>query len=147
MNTVPEAIIEVDPDVPIIRITRDFRTTPAQLLRAHVDPELFVKWIGPDGMGSRIDYWDARTGGSWRYLTSWNGEEFGFRGTFHEVREDLIVQTFAFEAAWRSVSTRATPSSTRCSRVASARNNPPRGGDGHFLDPTVPATAATSLSG
>ena len=45
-----QATIEADPDLPIIRITRDFDATPAQLLRAHTDPELFARWVGPDGM-------------------------------------------------------------------------------------------------
>ena len=41
----PEATIEADKEVPIIRITRDFRGTPAQLMKAHTDPELFVRWV------------------------------------------------------------------------------------------------------
>ncbi|WP_035855494.1 SRPBCC family protein [Cryptosporangium arvum] len=89
--------IEADPALPIIRITRDFRATPAQLLRAHTDPELFVRWVGPDSLANRIDYWDARTGGSWRFVSSRDGEEFAFHGSFHEIRPDRIVQTFTWE--------------------------------------------------
>ncbi len=48
MSTVTEARIEADPTVPVIHITRDFAGTPEQLLRAHTDPELFVRWVGPD---------------------------------------------------------------------------------------------------
>ena len=33
------AEIEADPALPIIRITRDFAATPAQLHRAHTDPD------------------------------------------------------------------------------------------------------------
>jgi len=32
-----QATIEADTTVPIIRITRDFDATPAQLMRAHTD--------------------------------------------------------------------------------------------------------------
>ena len=70
MSTMTEARIEADPTVPVIRITREFAATPEQLFRAHTDPELFVRWVGPDGMRSRIDHWDARTGGSWRYVAT-----------------------------------------------------------------------------
>jgi uncharacterized protein YndB with AHSA1/START domain len=91
------AQIEADPTVPIIRITRDFDATPAQLLRAHTDPELFVRWVGPDGMTTTVDRWDASTGGSWRYVTAGDGTEFAFHGSFHEVRRDRIVQTFTWE--------------------------------------------------
>ena len=89
--------VEADPTIPIIRITRDFRTTPERLLRAHTDPELFAQWVGPNGMQTRIDHWDARTGGSFRFLSIRDGLEFGFHGCFHEIRPDRIVQTFTFE--------------------------------------------------
>jgi uncharacterized protein YndB with AHSA1/START domain len=89
--------IEADPTVPIIRITRDFQATPEQLFRAHTDPELFRQWVGPNATRTRIDHWDARTGGSFRFLSIHDGEEYGFRGCFHEVRPDRIVQTFTFE--------------------------------------------------
>jgi uncharacterized protein YndB with AHSA1/START domain len=89
--------VEADPTVPIIRITRDFRATPGRLLRAHTDPELFARWIGPDTLQTRIEHWDARTGGSFRYVSVRDGAEYGFRGCFHEIRPDRIVQTFTYE--------------------------------------------------
>ena len=46
MSTIAETTIEADPNVPIIRITREFAGTPEQLLRAHTDPQLFAQWIG-----------------------------------------------------------------------------------------------------
>jgi len=93
-----EASIEADPSLPIIRIIRDFAATPAQLHRAHTDPELFARWVGPDGMDTRIVEWDVRDGGSWRYVAVRDGEEYWFRGCFHQVTDDRIVQTFTFEA-------------------------------------------------
>jgi uncharacterized protein YndB with AHSA1/START domain len=98
MNDVrKKSSIEADPAVPAIRITRDFAATPAQLFQAHTDPELFLQWVGPDGMTNTLDRGDANTGGSWRYLAARNGMEIGFHGCFHEVRPDRIVQTFAWE--------------------------------------------------
>ncbi|MGE0881423.1 MAG: SRPBCC family protein [Acidimicrobiia bacterium] len=93
MPLAPSATIEADPKVPIIRITRDFLATPGQLMRAHTDPELYKRWIGPDASHTTIDYWDARTGGSWRFLD----REHAFRGCFHEIRANRIVQTFTWE--------------------------------------------------
>ena len=58
-STSTDATIEADPTVPLIRITRDFTATPAQLFRAHTDPQLFVRWVGPDGMTTTVDRWDA----------------------------------------------------------------------------------------
>ena len=96
-NTRHPVAIEADPAVPIIRITRDFDATPAQLMRAHTDPVLFARWVGPDGMDTEILDWDATTGGRWRYVARRDDEEYGFRGCFHEVGEGRIVQTFTFE--------------------------------------------------
>ena len=57
--------IEADPKVPLIRLARDFDATPAQVLRAHLDPALVARWMGPDGMVISIIDWDATTGGRW----------------------------------------------------------------------------------
>ena len=96
-TTITEAVIAADPKLPIIHITRDFAATPEQLFRAHTDPEIFARWIGPDRLGTRIDYWDARSGGSWRFVSTSDGAEHGFHGCFHEVSKDRLVQTFTYE--------------------------------------------------
>ncbi len=93
-----ETEIIVDTEVPMVRIIREFDATPEKVYRAHVDPELFAQWIGPDRRGATVDRWDARTGGSYRYVVSSDGFEAGFNGVFHELREnELIVQTFSWE--------------------------------------------------
>jgi uncharacterized protein YndB with AHSA1/START domain len=91
--------IDVDQEVPLVRITREFDAPPEKVFRAHTDPELFARWCGPRSLSTRIDGWDCRTGGSYRFVQSRGEEEYAFRGTFHEVRpNELIVQTFTFEA-------------------------------------------------
>lgn len=91
------AVIEADATVPIIRITRDFEATPAQLHRAHTDPDLVTRWTGPDSTAIELDVWDCRDGGSFRYAATGRGGEHWFRGCFHTVRPDRIVQTFTWE--------------------------------------------------
>ena len=82
----------VDPDVPLVRITREFDASPAKVFRAHTDPELVAQWLGPRRHEMRMDQYDCRTGGSYRYLMTRNGNEFGFHGSCHEVRpSELIV--------------------------------------------------------
>jgi uncharacterized protein YndB with AHSA1/START domain len=97
MTIMAVTTIEADPKVPIIRLTRDFAATPEQLFRAHTDPRLFVQWNGPNSLATRIEQWDARSGGSFRFVSSRDGEEYAFRGCFHEIRPDRIVQTFTYE--------------------------------------------------
>jgi uncharacterized protein YndB with AHSA1/START domain len=90
--------ITVDPKVPLVRITREFDAPPEKVFRAHTDPELVARWLGPRRLEMRVDSWDCRTGGSYRYVHASDGDEFGFHGSFHEVRpNEVIVQTFTFE--------------------------------------------------
>ena len=97
MNTATQASIEAVPDLPIIRIVREFDATPEQVQRAHTDPELFARWVGPDSRETVIETWDARTGGSWRYTsTNRDGDAQSFFGSFHEVRPGRLVQTFTW---------------------------------------------------
>jgi uncharacterized protein YndB with AHSA1/START domain len=97
MSTIAETTIAADPKVPIIWMRREFNATPEQLFRAHTDPRLFAQWVGPNGMHTRIEEWDARSGGSWRYVSTRDVQQYAFRGCFHDVRPDRIVQTFTFE--------------------------------------------------
>jgi uncharacterized protein YndB with AHSA1/START domain len=97
-TTTRETEITSDPKVPAIRITREFDAPPAKVFRAHTDPDLLVQWLGPRDLEMSIDYFDCRTGGAYRYLHRRGADEFGFHGSFHEVRPDtVIVQTFTFE--------------------------------------------------
>jgi uncharacterized protein YndB with AHSA1/START domain/DNA-binding transcriptional ArsR family regulator len=97
--------IVADPNVPAIHITREFDASPAKVFRAHTDRELFEQWVGPNEVATRIDEWDCRTGGAYRYVSIHEGEEYGFYGSFHEVRpSECIVQTFTFEGVPDGVS-------------------------------------------
>ncbi len=93
-----ETVVTIDPDVPLVRIVREFDAPPERVFRAHADAELFAQWNGPRSLQMRTGHHDCRTGGSYRYTLARDGEEYGFRGSFHEVRPaELIVQTFTFE--------------------------------------------------
>jgi uncharacterized protein YndB with AHSA1/START domain len=93
-----ETEITADPKVPLVRIVREFDAPPEKVFRAHTDPDLFAQWNGPDGVEMRYDYFDCRTGGSYRYFIISDGNEFGFHGSFHDVHPSaVIVQTFTFE--------------------------------------------------
>ena len=93
-----ETQIVVDEKLPVVEIIREFDAPAAKVFRAHVDPDLFVQWQGPDDLTTEIDRFDPRTGGSWRYVSRRGADEFWFRGCYHEVRpNELIVQTFTFE--------------------------------------------------
>lgn len=98
-TTTNETRIEADPNLPTVRIIRDFAASPDRVYRAWTDPELVVQWLGPKDTTMRIDAWDARTGGSYRYSAWRDGAEIAsFYGSFHELRPDeRLVQTFTYE--------------------------------------------------
>jgi uncharacterized protein YndB with AHSA1/START domain len=99
-----QTMIDVDSEVPLVRITREFDAPPEKVFRAHTDPELVAQWLGPRGYDMRIEYFNCHTGGSYRYVHISDGQEYAFHGCFHEVRpSQIIVQTFAFEGQPDSV--------------------------------------------
>jgi uncharacterized protein YndB with AHSA1/START domain len=99
-----ETQIVADPKVPLVRITREFDAPKEKVFRAHTDPDLVVQWQGPRDTTARIEHYDCRTGGSYRYVHTSDGVEYGFHGSFHEVRPaEVIVQTFTFEGSPDSV--------------------------------------------
>jgi uncharacterized protein YndB with AHSA1/START domain len=90
--------ITAEPGTPFIDTERAF-DAPAELLyRAYTDPELIVQWLGPRKYETIVDRYDAREGGSYRYINrAGDGSEFAFRGVFHTISPDRLVQTFEFE--------------------------------------------------
>ncbi len=83
--------------VPFIDMEREF-DAPAELVhRAYLEPELVKQWLGPRKYEMVIDSWDARDGGSYRYVHRDGENEHGFRGVFHSMAMDNMVQTFEYE--------------------------------------------------
>lgn len=91
-------VITTIPGEQSITFTREFEAPAADVFRAHTEPELISKWIGPVGTEVWMREWDARSGGAWSYVVAGKGGEWGFHGTFHEVTAPhRLVQTFEFE--------------------------------------------------
>lgn len=93
--------ITAEPGVPLIVTEREFDAPRDLVLRAYTEPDLIVQWMGPRSLTMRIEEFDVRHGGRWRYVaTDAEGNEFGFHGVFHGTPSvDGMVQTFEFEGA------------------------------------------------
>ena len=93
--------ITAESGIPMIIITREFDAPRDLVFRAHTEPDLLVRWLGPRDLTTAIDRYEARNGGTWRYLqTDAEGNTYGFHGVFHgDPSPDGIVQTFEFEGA------------------------------------------------
>ncbi len=84
--------------VPFIEIVREFDAPVSAVYRAHEDPELVKQWLGPHGYEMKIEEYEFRTGGRYRYLHRDGDNEYAFNGVFHVARpNELVVQTFEFE--------------------------------------------------
>jgi uncharacterized protein YndB with AHSA1/START domain len=94
--------ITAPPGTPFLDVEREFDAAAELVFRAHAEPELVVQWLGPRDLKMRIDTWDVRSGGSYRYLHYRDGQDLAawFHGVFHTVvPNELVIQTFEFEGA------------------------------------------------
>jgi uncharacterized protein YndB with AHSA1/START domain len=91
--------IDVPAGVPFIDIEREFDAPRDLVFKAWTDPELLVQWLGPRKYEMKIDKYEVRDGGQWRYVhVDDDGNEFGFHGVFHgDQTPDGMLQTFEFE--------------------------------------------------
>jgi len=93
-----QTIVIAEPGVQETYITREFDAPRALVYKAHIDPELYVQWLGPHGYEMILETFEPVSGGKYRYIhKDPQGNEFGFHGTFHEMSEELMIQTFEFE--------------------------------------------------
>ncbi|MFE4195746.1 SRPBCC family protein [Paenarthrobacter sp. NPDC056912] len=92
--------ITADDGVPFVDTVREFDAPVSAVFKAHVDPDLLAKWLGPRSTVLNVVEYNATAGGRWRYESGDNGATFGFRGVFHTVEADaLIIMTFEFDGA------------------------------------------------
>jgi uncharacterized protein YndB with AHSA1/START domain len=93
--------IKAPDGLPFVDIRRTFKGSPELLFRAHSEPDLLARWLGPRKYALIIDRYDVRDGGSWRYVNRDDaGNEYGFHGVFHGPQStDGMTQTFEYEGA------------------------------------------------
>lgn len=93
--------IEAPVGVPQVRVWRVFAAPAELLLKAHLDPELLVQWLGPREHTMVVERYEAHHAGQWRYVhITPDGHEHWFHGVFHgDPSLAGIVQTFEYEGA------------------------------------------------
>jgi uncharacterized protein YndB with AHSA1/START domain len=93
--------ITAEPGVPQVVMTREFDAPRELVFRAFTDPDLLVRWLGPRNLEMKIDVFEPRDGGRWRYVhRDPEGNEHWFHGVFHgDPTPDQAVQTFEYEGA------------------------------------------------
>jgi uncharacterized protein YndB with AHSA1/START domain len=96
-----ELKVTAEQGVPQVLTEREFDAPRELVYRAFTEPELLAQWLGPHGYTMKVDRYDLRDGGTWRYThTDQEGNEYAFHGVFHgEPSPEGMVQTFEFEGA------------------------------------------------
>lgn len=93
-----ETEIIIEPGRQDIVFRHVFDAPRAVVFRALTEPGLVANWYGPRIYETIVDELDPRPGGRWRFINrNAEGQEFGFRGVFHTVTPELIIQTSEFE--------------------------------------------------
>ena len=89
-----------EPGVPTILMRRAFDAPRELVYRAYADPDLLKQWLGPDRLEVRIDEYDLRHGGRYRFVhIDADGTEYAFRGVFHGDQgiDGSMMRTFEWE--------------------------------------------------
>src|SRR5688500_9894465 len=67
------------------RIERTFDAPRELVWRAHTEPDLLKRWLGPRRLKMRVETMDVRPGGKWRFVpVDADGTEYGFHGEYLE---------------------------------------------------------------
>ena len=98
MTTKNKTVVTAEPGKQDVLVTREFDAPRELVFKAHIDPELYGKWLGPHGYEMILETFEPYSGGRYRYIhKDPQGNEYGFHGCFHEISEELMIQTFEFE--------------------------------------------------
>ncbi len=93
-----QTTITAEPGKQELFITREFDAPRELVFKAHTDPELYIQWLGPLGYEMKLETFEPYSGGRYRYIhKDQDGNEYGFHGVFHEISEEMMIQTFEFE--------------------------------------------------
>ena len=94
-----KTVVTVEPGKQELFITREFDAPRELVFRAHTDPEIYARWLGPRELTVSLEVFESVSGGRWRFIQKdKEGNEFGFHGVNHDVTfPERIISTFEFE--------------------------------------------------
>ncbi|MGB0120839.1 MAG: SRPBCC domain-containing protein [Solirubrobacterales bacterium] len=85
------------PDDLSVVVEREFEAPRELVWECYADPDLVQEWLGPRGLKMKIEEYDFRPGGAWKYIHSDDSNDYVFFGEFLELNEpEYMKQTFNF---------------------------------------------------
>jgi len=93
-----KTIVTAEPGKQELFITREFDAPRELLFKAHIDPNIYIQWVGPYGMTMTIEKWEPYEGGSYKFTHERDGHKYAFVGVYHEILlNERIIGTFEFD--------------------------------------------------
>ena len=63
-----KVIVTAEPGKQELFITREFDAPRELVYKAHIDPKLYVQWLGPHGYEMILETFEPVNGGKYRYV-------------------------------------------------------------------------------
>lgn len=93
-----KTVVTAEPGKQELFITREFDAPRDLVFRAHIDPDLYVQWVGPNDLIMKIQKFEMADGGSFNFTHERDGHTYSFYGVVHEVTApERIIGTFEFD--------------------------------------------------
>src|SRR5213080_3419473 len=83
-----------------VKLHRVFNAPPERVYRAFLDPDAAAKWLPPNGFTCKVDYIDAKVGGTYKmsFTNFTNGQSHSFGGEYLElIPNERIRHTDKFD--------------------------------------------------
>lgn len=99
MKTKNQLTVIAEPGKQELFLKREFDAPRDLVYAAFSDPYILTQWSAPFDMKMKIDKYDNKAGGQYRFLyIDAKGNEFAFNGVIHEiVPEERVIRTYEFE--------------------------------------------------
>ncbi|RPD43305.1 SRPBCC family protein [Chitinophaga barathri] len=99
MKTKNQTKVTAEPGKQELFVIREFEAPRELVFKAFTDPAIVSQFLGPHNLEMKIDHYNMKTGGSYRYIhADGSGNEYAFNGAVHEVTfPERMIQTFEFE--------------------------------------------------
>lgn len=139
------AEIVAEPGKTTIVMRRVFDAPRRRVFEALTQPEHLRRWWGPRSLEMVVCEVDLRVGGSYRFVQrAPDGQEFGFRGTYREIRApERLVYSFVFEPmpdAEAEITVTLEEQGGRTTLVETTRHATVEARDAHFATMDTGAT-------
>jgi uncharacterized protein YndB with AHSA1/START domain len=93
-----KTVVTAEPNKQELYITREFDAPRDMVFKAHIDPELYVQWVGPSDLEMAVQKLKAVDGGTFEFTHKRGEHSYRFFGSYHEVlAPERIVGTFEFD--------------------------------------------------